>query len=213
MPTFFTFLLVNFTNRGLEPSILCHSGCYGGRFLRFFAKIFLTASSERSKSAARHAYSCITGMVPYICAAAWRMRSWRLRVVSFMMMFCCCNDATKMNGDLDVRIRCGRNGQRKGFVEGQDLSGGVVAVQVEIGRGIVVGFQKGLQELQTGDADVGNMEFVLRKPGTGEDEAPMTVRRNNSFGLPFGEIAFFGLCDIISEAATERAGKGLALLG
>jgi len=118
-----------------------------------------------------------------------------------------------MNVVLDVRIRCGRNGQRKGFVEGQDLSGRVVAVKVEIGRGIVVGLQEGLQELQTGDADVSDVEFVLRKPGTGEDETPMTVRRDKSFGLPFGEIAFFGLCDIISEAFSERAGKGLALLG
>ena len=62
------------------------------------------------------------------------------------------------------------------------------------------------------DFNVGDVKFVLRDYGAGKDEAPMTVRRDNSFRVSFDKVAVFAPLNMIAEATSERAGKGLALL-
>ena len=72
-------------------------------------------------------------------------------------------------------------------------------------------FIHGLLEFFARDTDVGDMEFGLCELGAGKDKAPMAVRRYNAFRVSFGKVAVFALLNMIAEASSERAGKGLAL--
>ena len=67
----------------------------------------------------------------------------------------------------------------------------------------MVGFVEGLLQLLPRKADVREMEFGLREFGTGEDEPPMTVRRDGAFSVADTIKAVPALLDEIAETASE----------
>ena len=124
-----------------------------------------------------------------------------------MMIFCCCNDATKMNGDLDVRIGCGRNGQRKGFGEGQDLSGGIVLVTSDGNRELTEGFREGVQQFIAGNTDAAEMQTHLGEFSAGEDETPMAVSRDVGARRTDGKETVLVTPDGVAVGFVQCAGK------
>ena len=71
------------------------------------------------------------------------------------------------------------------------------------------GFGEGRLKLTTRDADVGDVGLHLREFGASEDEAEVTVGRDFSVRIALGEEAVFASLDVVSEAFSERACKGL----
>ena len=80
-----------------------------------------------------------------------------------------------------------------------------------VSRYEVVRFPESGCEFFTRDADVGDVESVLCELGAGEDETPVSVGRYGVFGTLPEKTSFFGRSDIVAEAASEGAGKGLAV--
>ena len=72
-----------------------------------------------------------------------------------------------------------------------------------------VGFIEGLGELFAGDADVGNVGIELGEIGTKEDETKVPVGRDLTLRVALSEEAVFASLDVVSEAFSERACKGL----
>ena len=60
------------------------------------------------------------------------------------------------------------------------------------------------------DADVGEVEVLLGEFGTSKDEALMSVRRDDTFGVSLGKEAVFSALDRVPETPIDGACKRLA---
>ena len=71
------------------------------------------------------------------------------------------------------------------------------------------GFGEGRLKLTTRDADVGDVSIELGEIGTKEDETRVPVGRDLTLRVALSEKAVFASLDVVSEAFSERACKGL----
>ena len=74
----------------------------------------------------------------------------------------------------------------------------------------VARFPEGGCEFFPRDFDVGDVEFVHSEFGAGADETPVPIGRDGMFGAHRIK-AVFALDDEVSEAASERSGKGFTM--
>ena len=63
------------------------------------------------------------------------------------------------------------------------------------------------------DLDVGDVEFGVGELCAGDDEPPVSVRRDGAFRIAFGKKAVFAVLDMVAVAGSERACERFTLFG
>lgn len=109
----------------------------------------------------------------------------------------------------------GLNFRRKNLVVVTEAEKGVCIVHPkrEEERTVPTCFAQSFVNLDTGDFDIGDVEFVLRHLGTKNDKSPVSVGWDEAFRIPSCVEAVFPMNEVVAKPSFDHSNEGQTLFG